>query len=140
MRTLPMTLAVVLAMLAPGCDTDDPPADSGADGGDADAPECTDDDDCDDDVDCTTSYCQGGRCRHTGDPTLCDDGRQCNGAERCDPLHGCAEGSPLVCDDHIECTDDVCDAEQDRCISTPNDDRCAEGYVCDRPSEGCIPE
>jgi hypothetical protein len=139
MRTVVMMLSIALAAATAGCDGDDQPTDAGTDGGDADAPDCEHEDDCDDGIECTASYCQGGRCRYTTEDALCDDGHQCNGAETCDPIRGCVAGEPLLCDDNIECTDDACDTDLDRCVSTPNNDNCADGYVCDRAQEGCIP-
>ncbi len=61
-----------------------------------------------------------------GDPSLkiggcrtdaeCDDGRWCNGQERC--VSGqCAAGSPVNCSDGNACTDDVCDETLDRCTN-----------------------
>jgi DNA-binding beta-propeller fold protein YncE len=47
----------------------------------------------------------------------CDDGRFCNGRERCDPrTASCASGEPPSCDDGDECTMDGCDRGRDACV------------------------
>ena len=48
-------------------------------------------------------------CRHTCfNPTACDDGNRCNGAEGC-TAGACRPGVPLDCDDGDGCTDDRCE-------------------------------
>ena len=144
MRGLCLVVAIVLMSLS-GCDDERPPPDdAGADGdvdGDADAsePECRHDDDCVDAHECTDEYCQGGRCRYTTHDDRCDDGLQCNGQEVCDSVEGCTDGEPLVCDDHIACTNDRCDPVDDRCVAEPDHDLCPGGYRCDPAQDGCVP-
>jgi len=95
-----------------------------------------------------------------GDPSLtiggcrtdaeCDDGRWCNGLERCDGGL-CAAGTPVDCGDGNACTDDACDDTLDRCThacaaTDPEapccqDAACAEEAVCndtcvDRDGDG----
>src|SRR5690349_11793302 len=46
----------------------------------------------------------------------CDDGRFCDGQERC--RNGeCSAGAPVVCDDGIECTTDTCAETTRECRS-----------------------
>ncbi len=89
--------------------------------------------DCDDDIDCTTDSCdpQTNQCQNTPDDDFCDDDTFCNGVETCDVETGCEAGSPPVCDDGVECTDDVCDPQTDDCAATPNDDNCDNDAFCD---------
>lgn len=75
--------------------------------------ECTASSQCDDANPCTSDTCNvaTGECLATSVPnfTPCADGTVCNGAEVC--LAGvCQPGTPLVCVDGLECTQDlVCD-------------------------------
>ncbi|MBX3276173.1 MAG: putative metal-binding motif-containing protein [Sandaracinaceae bacterium] len=111
---------------------------------------------CDDDVACTDDACVDARCVHTPDdarcgpaercsPVLgcvpirctrdeeCDDGRFCNGVERCDasaPGTGCVAGAPAVCDDGFSCTSDACDPVADACAFTADDARCSDPFMC----------
>ncbi len=65
----------------------------------------------------------------------CDDGNPCNGSERCvDDL--CRPGSPIVCDDGVDCTADTCDETSGECLYLPDHERCEIGATCD-PEEGC---
>ncbi len=104
---------------------------------DAPPPECASDRDCDDRVACTESRCAAGRCVHTARSERCDDGRLCNGAERCDLALGCVPGPPALCDDRIACTVDRCDEVSQQCAATPSDDLCPISHRCDIP-RGCV--
>ena len=75
--------------------------DAGAmDAPDALSPACARNEDCDDGVACTVDTCADGACGHRPENTRCDDGRFCNGVERCAPeLRGCAPGTAPRCDD-----------------------------------------
>jgi len=67
----------------------------------------------------------------------CSDGIGCNGAERCEATL-CVAGEPLLCDDGVDCTDDVCvEVEPDlgACVSTPVAEACADGELC--TASGC---
>jgi hypothetical protein len=67
----------------------------------------------------------------------CDDGRGCNGPERCE-RGACTFGIPMRCDDLVDCTDDVCVERaggRAECISTPTVGRCPEGTLCS--ATGC---
>lgn len=83
--------------------------DAGADASKLGGP-CLDDSQCDDGVDCTVDRCDKklGRCRSTPDPSRCDNGVYCDGAEVCDPGLGCTAGVPVACSDDNTCTVDSC--------------------------------
>ncbi|MDH5493752.1 MAG: hypothetical protein OEY14_17495 [Myxococcales bacterium] len=66
----------------------------------------------------------------------CDDGRFCNGAERC-VMGACVTGAPESCDDGISCTLDRCDEEARACASIPDDTRCDAASSCDA-TVGCL--
>ena len=114
--------------------------DAGAmDAPDALTPACARDADCDDGVACTVDTCAGGACGHRPENTRCDDGRFCNGVERCAPeLRGCAPGAAPRCDDGDACTVDACDEGDNACRSVSRDldrdgdpDRACGGTDCD---------
>jgi hypothetical protein len=58
--------------------------------------------------------------------------------EYCDPNYTCQPGTPPVCDDGVECTDDVCNEDTDQCDHLPMDDYCDNGLFCDG-EEVCDP-
>ena len=68
----------------------------------------------------------------------CDDGRFCNGAERCVAASCAPADAPVNCDDGVSCTSDRCDEDTASCVFTVNDDACtvAAGGRCD-PAMGC---
>ena len=71
---------------------------------------------CSDNNACTEGdYCSMGQCV-PGAPKNCDNGKFCDGKERCDPVVGCLGGIPPDCDDHIPCTMDSCDPIADACV------------------------
>jgi hypothetical protein len=100
------------------------------------AAECADSDPC------TAEECQNHLCAFSPVPGCChidadcDDGRFCNGAEKCQQ-NACQAGAPPACDDNIGCTDDTCHAESDECRHTPNDAACSAPQVC-HPEQGCV--
>ncbi|MFO0628090.1 MAG: MopE-related protein [Polyangiales bacterium] len=106
---------------------------------DALTPACARDQDCDDGISCTVDTCADGVCGHRPENTRCDDGRFCNGPERCAPeLRGCAAGAPPRCDDGDACTVDTCDEGDNACRSVSRDldrdgdpDRACGGTDCD---------
>lgn len=130
-----------LFTLSFGCDDggNGPAGDAAADS-EAAPLECEDDEDCDDGIECTSEYCESGRCRRDADDLLCSDGNECNGIETCEIGEGCQAGEAIVCDDRINCTVDECNPETGRCVSEPDDDLCPSGHVCDPSLDGCVPE
>ena len=103
------------------------------------APECLDT------IGCTIGRCDAvtDACVQDPNPDACDDGRACNGAERCDPTGttpgaGCVAGAPIDCSDGLACTTDVC-AEPGVCSNGGSDfdgdtytaRGCATGDDCD---------
>ncbi|MBW2506965.1 MAG: hypothetical protein JRD19_07870, partial [Deltaproteobacteria bacterium] len=61
----------------------------------------------------------------------CDDGKFFNGLETCDANGSCQAGTPVVCDDGVGCTDDICDEGSDSCVSSANDANCTDdGQFC----------
>lgn len=116
---------------------------------------------CDDFIDCTIDSCEEpGICSHSPDHTRCfapgtrcdatigcvsggcmsdfecDDGRICNGFERC--VRGaCTSGGPTIaCNDGIDCTRDECSDFAGGCVSTPDNSLCPMGELC-TPGVGC---
>ncbi|MBU0467185.1 MAG: right-handed parallel beta-helix repeat-containing protein, partial [Nanoarchaeota archaeon] len=67
---------------------------------------------------------------HTANDVLCQDGLWCNGAEICDAVLGCQNGTQEVCDDGLECSVDSCDEGEDegddegQCVSDTSDCTC----------------
>ena len=141
-RAIPLAIVILCAACARGSDLAALPSevgDAGADAGDAandgasmlDASTdggalgkpCTSDVDCDDAVPCTRDACDNdqGRCRHTPDPTLCDDGVFCNGVEVCDLHLGCGHGPPVSCSTNDPCTIDSCIEADHSCKHAPRD-------------------
>jgi hypothetical protein len=75
---------------------------------------------------------------------LCDDTLVCNGAETC--VGGeCQPGTPVACDDGIDCTVDACDENAGGvCAFLPQDSACSNDVFCDGaevcdPDQGCLP-
>ena len=80
----------------------------------------------------------------------CDDDLYCNGVETCDlTTHTCLAGTPVNCDDGVDCTDDTCDEEQDRCNHQNKpygtdcglsrdcpDNYCIDPYLYEYPADG----
>ncbi|MGB0716276.1 MAG: hypothetical protein ACPGXK_10380 [Phycisphaerae bacterium] len=100
--------------------------------------------DCDDSVACTVDSCDPatGDCVNTPDDSLCDDGNACNGVETCDPINGCQAGTPVDCNDNIDCTTDSCDPNTGQCTNAPVDAACDDGVYCNGtetcdPNNGC---
>ena len=110
---------------------------------------------CDDGDACTLlDLCSGGECR-AGVPVDCDDGNLCTD-DGCDPATGCFNeyntapcddqdactlgdacgegacrpGTPVICDDQNECTDDRCDGSTGECVSANNHVSCDDGDPC----------
>jgi len=101
---------------------------------------------CDDDVGCTVDRCDATLDECVSDPSdaLCDDGRFCNGTERCDAVNDCQAGVPPDCADPLACTADSCDPALDECAHAPDDSLCDDGRFCNGAevcdaSQGCQP-
>ncbi len=93
--------------------------------------------DCDDGDACTQDSCdpQTG-CAHVNAASDCDNGRFCDGLERCDPVQSCLPGTPPDCDDGVGCTVDACNEEVDACEHVPDDGSCDDGFYCNG-AEAC---
>src|SRR5688572_29199985 len=85
----------------------------------------------------------------TGGPTCdsnddCDDTLACNGEETC-VANTCQPGTPVACDDGVDCTADACDEEAGGvCVSVAQDSNCSNGVFCDGAEvcdalQGCQP-
>jgi len=88
----------------------------------------------DDGVECTVDTCDEDNDIpvHSPDDSACDDNDACNGAETCDAVGGCLEGTPLVCDDGNACSDNQCDPAAG-CQYPPID--CDDASLC--TNDGC---
>ncbi|MFQ5491208.1 MAG: hypothetical protein ACE5GE_10835, partial [Phycisphaerae bacterium] len=82
--------------------------------------------DCDDGVACTVDSCidPAGACDHIPIDALCDNGAFCDGDEACDPAGGCLPGTPVACDDGIDCTTDSCNEGANACDHIPDAPGC----------------
>lgn len=82
---------------------------------------------------CTAYYCSPGTGSCTLTPavagTACDDGTAATENDACDALGLCA-GTPVVCDDSVECTTDTLDPESGGCLFMPDDGACDNGNPC----------
>jgi hypothetical protein len=59
----------------------------------------------------------------------CADGAFCNGDETC-VASLCQPGEPIVCDDGVTCTEDICNESTDVCDFTADDSVCDDGLFC----------
>jgi hypothetical protein len=71
----------------------------------------------------------------------CNDGNACNGIETCNVI--CQPGTPVTCDDGIDCTTDSCNPQNGACVYAPNNAVCSNGLACDgnevcNPQAGCV--
>ena len=66
--------------------------------------------DCNDGVACTDDSCNEtlDTCDNIPNHSYCDNGTYCDGAEVCDSVLGCQLGTPVDCNDGVNCTDDSC--------------------------------
>jgi hypothetical protein len=101
---------------------------------------------CDDGLDCTEDGCNSldGTCFHLPVHERCSDGDVCNGAETCQPGVGCTDGTPVDCDDDVDCTTDRCDPATGVCSHLPQDSACNDGTFCNGDeicdeTRGCLP-
>jgi hypothetical protein len=101
---------------------------------------------CDPTNDCQAGVdpCPGESCDETADICVaclvdadCDDSLFCNGAEVC-VSGSCQGGTPVDCDDGVDCTADSCSEGTDSCDNTPDNTACDNGQFCDG-AETCDP-
>ncbi|APR85712.1 Type IV fimbrial biogenesis protein PilY1 [Minicystis rosea] len=144
--SLPLCIALTIALGAAGCGSGSAPnpygydagsdaadaadGDTGGSGGGDGGPSdptlggpCLDDGQCNDGFDCTFDKCdlELQRCRFTPDDTQCQNGVYCDGIERCSNKLGCIAGVPVSCDDKTPCTIDTCDEPTQSCKHVPRD-------------------
>ena len=75
--------------------------------------------------------CCAEGCTYEPEGTPCPDDEFCNGEETCDDMGICEPGTPVDCDDGVDCTDDICDDDLNSCVHNPNDDKCKDdGLYC----------
>ncbi len=139
-RALLAALTLLLALVLARCDSSvqspfsqppgqdggadsQPPVDAGPDVDPTVGGPCLDDGQCDDQVECTFDACDQGiaRCRHTPDPTPCQNAVYCDGNEVCDPKLGCRPGEPVACSDQTTCTIDACVESTQTCVHVKRD-------------------
>ena len=101
-------------------------------GGHCSSGTCTQYEDCDDDNPCTIDSWNGTKCSNDDAPVgfNCDDGLFCNGTDTCDGSGTCVAGTPPWLSDGIDCTDDICDEENNIILHTENDANCNDGLFC----------
>ena len=92
---------------------------------------------CDDGITCTVDACDENNdsCSVTLDDTVCVDAVFCDGDEVCDPPNGdpttgCRAALSPACQDGIDCTDDVCDENNDSCTNPVIPSFCDDGLLC----------
>jgi len=99
---------------------------------------------CDDGVSCTIDSCNEDTdtCDHPTSNAACDDGLHCNGAETCDAVNDCQDGSAPDCNDGVPCSIDTCNEMTDTCDHSADDSACDDGQHCNGaetcdPTDGC---
>jgi len=90
---------------------------------------------------CLRAFCVQGVCETEAlDPGQgCDDGDRCTDADTCDDQGVCA-GTPRVCTDGIDCTDDACDPADGQCKSALREGFCLLGVTCHPEGHRPIPD
>ena len=82
---------------------------------------------------CTAYHCNPGAGTCTLTPatagTACDDGAAETENDACDAMGVCA-GTPVVCDDGVDCTADSFDPEAGDCQFAPDDGACDDANPC----------
>jgi hypothetical protein len=101
--------------------------------------------DCGDGVECTVDMCDAGECKHVPNPLACNDDLWCNGEESCDAETGCVAGEAPGLEDGVDCTQDLCDEENDVVTHTPDNSVCDDNDVCNGAetcdaAQGCLVE
>jgi hypothetical protein len=89
------------------------------DGQDPDCKQCGFDSDCNDENPCTMDKCLNSSCQNKPllDGAPCPNGSYCDGAEICQNGK-CVSGQKVLCDDGNQCTSDICDETQKKCVFT----------------------
>ncbi len=101
--------------------------------------------DCDDGVFCTIDACneESAACDHVPDNATCDNGLFCDGEETCDTVLDCRPGTPVNCNDGVQCTVDSCNEATLGCDHLPNNLACDDGLFCNGSetcgAAGCFP-
>lgn len=95
-------------------------------------------DPCMDSVECTDDSCNESddSCANEPNNAKCDNGVFCDGQETCDSEQGCIAGQTPQCDDNVNCTQDNCDQQADKCVNTPDDSSCNDNLFCNG-TESC---
>ena len=85
-----------------------------------------------DGLDCTIDSCDEttDTVTHTANHTICQNGLFCDGAEVCDLNLGCQPGPPVVVDDGLSCTQDICNEADQSVLHLPIDALCDDGLYC----------
>jgi hypothetical protein len=84
----------------------------------------------DDGIACTIDSCSAlAGVANIPDDLACDDADVCTGFEFCSPIVGCLVGTPLVADDGVACTIDICDPVAG-VANVPDDSTCSDSNVC----------
>jgi hypothetical protein len=93
----------------------------------------------DDGLSCTLDACDEDKDAvvHLPDDAKCNNGKWCDGTEKCDSVIGCVAGPPPSLDDGIACTADSCDEASDKVLHTPDDQKCADADKC--TLDTCVP-
>ncbi len=93
---------------------------------------------CGDGVGCTADSCDEltETCISVPNDAACDNGLFCDGLETCDATLDCLAGTPVDCDDFVDCTVDGCNNVTGGCDNLPSDAACDNGLYCDG-TESC---
>jgi len=86
--------------------------------------------DCNDANGCTDDACNEDTdsCDNVNNTDPCDSGVFCVIDGTC--AGGECVGTPRLCGDQNDCTDDSCDEDGDACVNAPNTDPCDDGLYC----------
>jgi hypothetical protein len=86
------------------------------------------------DTDCDNpDSCDGaGACLTNNEPSgaVCEDGLYCTVEDSCDGVGSCLGGASRDCSDGVDCTEDSCNEDANRCDNTPSDALCDDDDIC----------
>lgn len=92
---------------------------------------CKQDEECEDGNVCTDDKCDltTFKCNFVPNTVPCDDSNKCTTNDKCS--QGVCSGTPIVCDDKLECTQNLCDPDTG-CFYPPEEDgkECDDGNIC----------